>query len=361
MKCSGKMNRRLFIKKGTVASVTMAAGLGLYNCSKNSTKPDNNQLKKFEIGNGEEGSPNRQVGSSAELLPKRVLGKTGMEVATLSFGGGSQFMLNANGRWERLLERALELGVNYFDTCVDYGGPDMMSEERYGEVLSPIRSQVYITSKFNGWKNEKRDTSVMMSEVETSLKRLKTDYLDILMMHELDNRDSLTSFAGGVYKQMLSLKEQGVARNIGFSSMSSATAARDFIKTFEFDACMLAINPTTYGNYEGLAVPEAIKKNMGIMAMKVMRDVVGKNVNGKLVTADELMHWALDRDGVCSAVVGHANSDVFEENVELAKQFKPSLVPKERWAELEYRLRPLAGPHALCWARPDYRDGMLFT
>lgn len=343
-----RFDRREFIKTASTSAAALAVGLG---CSQKSSSPTQSEpTPGGQVGSGQ---ANKIISAGSNAVPKRVLGKSGMEVSLLAFGGGSQFMANKNGIWEKSLEDALDRGINYFDTCEDYGNDSMMSETRFGEILSPIRDQVYITTKFNAKKNNKRDVSRMMTELETSLKRLKTDYLDVYMIHALDDNDSVTDVSGGVYKKMLELKDEGVIKNIGFSSMSSANAAKKFLKNLDFDVCMLAINPTTYGNYEELAVPEAIKKNTGIMAMKVMRDVVGKKA-----TSEELMEWALDRDGVAGAVIGHVGREVLQENADLVMKYQPSSV-KHRWTSLEKRLNGYGSPTTLCWAHPDYYDGML--
>ena len=83
-------------------------------------------------------------------MPTRRLGSTGLEVSLLAFGGGSQFLLNNDGDWEPMLERAVEMGVNYFDTSSSYQwGASMSSEERFGEVLAPLRDKVLLATKFD--------------------------------------------------------------------------------------------------------------------------------------------------------------------------------------------------------------------
>jgi len=346
MKICKNYSRRDFVKKTTCGLCATASGATLLACTKHTTSPlERTTQGKIPVGSGDSGSPN--VNTRLDLLPRQTLGNTGMEVSMLSFGGGSQFMANPDGEWEPLLERALALGVNYFDTSVSYSG----SEARFSEILTPIRDKVYITSKFDGKKNNRRDVDAMKRELEKTLGRLKTDYLDVYMLHAADDNDALNDVSS-VYEEMVKLKQQGVIKQTGFSSMSSAKKSRDIIKAFDFDVCMLAINPTTYGNYEGIALPEAIKKNMGVLAMKVMRDVVGKNGT----TAKELMAWALDRQGVAAAVIGHTGMNVFEQNAQIVMQYNPSLVPKQKWGYLEQQLRPYAGPHALCWAHPAYKD-----
>ena len=111
------------------------------------------------------------------------------------------------------------------------------------------------------------------------------------------------------------------------------------------------MNPTTYGNFAQVALPAAIEKNMGVLAMKVMRNIVGVSA-----TAEELMSYALSLEGTASACIGHYGQNVLEENADLVKNFGPSSIRK-RYEMLERRLHHLAGPHALCWAHPNYKDG----
>ncbi len=340
------VSRRDFMKRVSTSFAVIASGAHIGMCSNASTQPDSEKLEKSLVGDGNDNG--RTIQQSDDLLPRRVLGKSEMEVSMLSFGGGSQFMKNQDGKWEPLLERALKMGINLFDTSFSYNG----SEERFAEILTPIRKDIFISTKFDGMKDGKRDVDVMMHEFETSLTRLDTDYVDVLMIHAVDDNDSISQIEKTVYKKMQQLKQEGAIKNIGFSSMNSARKSRDLLNALEFDVCLLAINPTTYGNYEEITIPVAREKNVGILAMKVMRDVVQKPD----VTAKELMHWALDRKSVASAVIGHHGIDILEENADLVAEFKPSLVPEDRWGYLERRMRRFAGAHTLSWARPDYKD-----
>lgn len=283
-------------------------------------------------------------------MPTRVLGKTGLQVSQLAFGGGSQFLKNKDGAWEPLLERAIKLGINYFDTSCDYKwSASMSSEERYGMILPKYRDQVIISTKFS-----KRDVKEAMQQIETSLKRMKIDHVDILMLHSVEPSEDLDAFEKGMYPQMMKLKEQGVTKFIGFSSMNSAEKSRDMIERFDLDVALLAMNPTKYGNFAQVALPAARRKNMGVLAMKVMRDVVGKKA-----TPNELIQYALTQEGVSTACIGHFGMQVLEQNAQIVKDLATTKHAQIDRRELEARLAPLAGPHALCWARPDYYDGMV--
>jgi uncharacterized protein len=190
----------------------------------------------------------------------------------------------------------------------------------------------------------------MMQEFETSLKLLQRDYVDVLLIHEVNSNDDVRQIEQGVYARMQKLKEEKAVRFIGFSSMNSAVRSKELITLLDFDVVLMAMNPTLYGDYATVALPAAKEKQMGILAMKVMRDVVGV-----AATAEELIQYALDRDSVSAAVIGHYGIQTLEENAKIVSRYTPSLV-NDRYADLELRVRALAGPHALSWARSGYVD-----
>ena len=283
-------------------------------------------------------------------VPKRTLGKTGLEISTLTFGGGSMFLKNPDGEWEAHLEKAIQAGVNMFDTAAPYKwGAAMSSEERFGKILPQYRDKIHISTKFDS-----RTPDDAMKEIEASLKALNTDYIDILMMHSVEKSEDLDAFGDGIYKMLVTLKEQGVAKYIGFSSMNSAEKSRDLINRYDVDACILAMNPTTYGNFAKVALPAAKEKNVGVIAMKVMKNIVGKEA-----TPEELIKYVLSQDGVTSGVIGHVGMETLVDNIRIVTEYAKTEMAHHERAEIEQRLAHLAGPHALVWARPDYYDGLM--
>ncbi len=213
-------------------------------------------------------------------MPKRILGKTGLELSILSFGGGSQFLKNRDGEWEKSLHQALKAGVNLFDTAPSYtlsqfkiDNPNApgSGEERYGMILPEYRDKIYISTKVEG-----RDPGEARKGLEESLKKLRTDYVDILFLHAIGPSDEVRAIEKGVYKEMVKMKEEGMTRFIGFSSMDSAERSRDLLHALDWDVALLAMNPTKYGNFAEVALPAAVEKNVGVIAMKVMRNLVGK-------------------------------------------------------------------------------------
>ena len=286
---------------------------------------------------------------------RRKLGKTGLEVSLLSFGGGSQFLRNPNGEWETVLESAIKGGINLFDTAPSYtsaaynqGGPNSPdSEDRYGQILEKHRSNIILSTKL-----ESRDPDKAKSELEASLKRLKTDHVDILFMHAISAEDNTSEIEKGLYKTMVSFKASGVVKNIGFSSMDSAERSAELIEKLDFDVVLMAMNATNYGNFINIALPAARKKNVGVIAMKALRDIVGKDA-----TAKELLEYVWSQEGVSSVLAGHFGIKILEENIKHAVEFSKTGISSINKKELEQRMAQHSGPHTLSWARPGYTDG----
>lgn len=292
-------------------------------------------------------------------IPRRVLGKTGLEVSILAFGGGSQFLQNNDGEWEKLLETAVEGGINFFETAPTYIASEFWecgdgksldsSEQRYGQVLSAYRDQLILSTKLPG-----RDVEGAKRSLENSLKNFKTEYLDVQMIHGITIDDNISVIEEGLYKTMLSFKESGLVKNIGFSCMNDPAHGRDLLEKLDFDVCLVAMNATKYGGFAETILPAARKKNMGVIAMKLMRDIVGQ-----AATPKELLEYAWSQEGVASASVGHWGIEKLQENIRFAQAYDETPVSQADREALEHRLASLAGPHALCWARPGYRDGAL--
>ncbi len=290
-------------------------------------------------------------------IPRRKLGKTGLDVSILSFGAGTQFLQNNDGEWEKVLQEAVDADINLFDTAPSYlasrfwqtgdGKSLDSSEERLGRILPPYRNKIYLATKL-----ETRKPDEVLEELEGSLKRMNTDYVDILMIHGISESDKLSEIEKGVYRKMVQIKESGMAKYIGFTSMQHAHHAALFLEKLDFDVTLLTMNPTKYGDFAEVALPVAQRKNVGVLAMKVMRDIVGKEASPK-----ELLEYVWTQEGVASALIGYHGTVPITENVLLAQEFGEMKVAELDRKDLEKRLAGLAGPHALSWAQPGYRDG----
>lgn len=230
------------------------------------------------------GSNSRQESAT---LPRRKLGRTNRMVSCIGFGGGSRYC-----GWDapdeilqKHIDHAIKLGINYFDTARSYGNG--LSEQRYAKFLIPkYRNQIFLNSK-----TTERKYDGVMRDIETSLNTLKTNYLDLYCMHAIDTMEDVDNLLGsdGGYKAFLKLKNEGVVKNIGFSFHKWNDASRKCFERFDVDAILCVINASRYnGNEDGL-LPLAEKRDIGIIAIKVM----GQNALIGNVSGDELLRYVL--------------------------------------------------------------------
>jgi uncharacterized protein len=246
-------------------------------------------------------------------LPKRRLGRTNRMVSCVGFGAGSRYCnwVADEGTLQKHIDYAIKLGITYFDSARSYGNG--LAEERYGKYLTPkYRNQIFLNSK-----SQERTYDGVMKEIETSLKTLKTDYLDLYCMHGIDNVedvDALLSADGG-YKAFLKLKREGVIKNIGFSFHKWNDASQKSFKEFDVDAILCVINASRYnGNEDGL-IPLANKRDVGLIAIKIM----GQNALIGNASGDELLRYALSLP-ISVANVGIDGFAPLESCVEVGKE-----------------------------------------
>jgi predicted aldo/keto reductase-like oxidoreductase len=208
-------------------------------------------------------------------------------VSCLGFGGGSQWC-NWPAKDELLqnhIDHAIKLGITYFDTARAYGNGK--SEERYGKFLIPrYRNQIFLNSK-----SADRTYDGVMKDIETTLGLLKTDHLDLYCMHAIDKIEDCDKLlgTGGGYKAFLKLKDEGVVKNIGFSYHKWNDASQKSFKEFDVDVVMCPINAARSNGNEDNLIPLAQKRDLGIIAIKVM----GQNALIGNVSGDDLLRYAM--------------------------------------------------------------------
>ncbi len=253
-------------------------------------------------------------------LPKRKLGRTNRMVSCIGFGGGSRYTGWAapDEILQKHIDYAIKLGITYFDTARSYG--DGLSEERYGRFLVPkYRKQIFLNSK-----SGERTYDGVMKGIETTLKTLNTDYLDLYCMHAIDkveDVDTLLSASGG-YKAFLKLRDEGVVKNIGFSFHKWNEASQKSFREFDVDAIMCVINAARSNGNEDNLVPLATERNLGIIAIKIM----GQNALIGNVPGNDLLRFTLSLP-VSLANVGMDGFAPLESCVAVGKE--PVLSPEK--------------------------------
>jgi uncharacterized protein len=290
-------------------------------------------------------------GFDAKGLPTRVLGKTGIPVPIIGFGGGSRFCtIEKPDQSVELLNAALDNGLYYWDTASNYTTDKVIGEERFGLVLKDRRQEAFVATKV-----EEMTADGAMRQFERSLKRLQTDHVDILQIHSVDTLEEVGQVGakGGVLEALHKLKEQKAARLIGFSCHSSAEVATAMVDRYDLDTMLIALNHQqgVKGDMEKGAIPAAARKDMGIMVIKVIRPretVAGVNPEG-------LIRYALTLEHVHSAVIGTDGLGVLKENIALLRNFQ-KMTPAEMQT-MTIRLRPFFEGRGLPWMGPGYTDG----
>ena len=279
--------------------------------------------------------------SKKPVIPGRVLGKTGVKVSALILGGVVAMKEAPTARFHpaELANAALDAGINYFDTAPSYGNGQ--SERNYGEVLETRRNEVFLATKTGS-----RSYDGAMREVEASLKRLRTDRLDLLQIHGVKAKEDFTKWekSDGVLKALCKLRDEKVTRFIGVTGHESAESMRRAIELFDFDTVLTTFNPTTRRlPYQRLVLPLARKKKMGILAMKVMGGGLGSLAIGNPIKNDDVWyHDAAPRQAeaamliryalglpISAAVVGMGSLEHLRNNVSAVRDAQP-LNKKER-------------------------------
>ncbi len=193
-------------------------------------------------------------------LEKRRLGKTELEVTVFGFGCIKFPQISAD-QAAAALDHAIDLGVNFIDTARGYGD----SEVKIGPVLKRRRDQVYIATK-----TSTRDAAGAMKDLETSLKNLQTDYLDLYQAHWVCGDDVLDEVLapGGALEALRKAKEQGKVRHYGITMHRHHRAIRRAIESGLFETIMLAYNALDEEGVGPDLIPLAAEHDMGVIIMK---------------------------------------------------------------------------------------------
>ena len=277
-----------------------------------------------------------------DAMPTRNLGKTGYKVGIFSLGG--QAAIEKPNNFDvtvPLINRALDLGVNYLDTSSIYGGPDRWSEQYVGRVMKTRRDEAFLATKT---KERTRDGSMRM--IEKSLQLLNTDHVDLWQLHDIGLPEDVNAvFAkGGAMEALIEMKEQNVVRNLGVTGHYRPDALMDAINRHPFDCILMSLNaadPHMWSFQEKL-LPLVVEKQMGIIGMKVpsrgrllsswtppsleaqQHSWEGSAIATRpgVMTMADAMNYALSHP-VSTIIIGCDNIPQLEENVKIARNFTP--------------------------------------
>jgi aryl-alcohol dehydrogenase-like predicted oxidoreductase len=268
------------------------------------------------------------------IVPKRRLGKTGVEVTILGLGGEGVLRTYGHDREARaLINRALDLGIAYFESARAYSG----SEAYYGHALKERRKDIFLTSKSHA-----RDRDGALAHLHETLKNMKTDHLDLWQVHDVRTEEDVKDiFAeGGAIEAFVEAKEKGLTRFIGVTGHHDPFIIRKCISRFDFDTVLLPVNPgePSYKSFLRDVVPLALNKEMGIIGMKVYFRGFVKSLPG-YSGMEPFLRFALSQP-VTNVVIGCDDVAQLKENVNFAASFKP--MAEDEREELVRRVSPFA-------------------
>jgi predicted aldo/keto reductase-like oxidoreductase len=341
------LSRRNFIK-GTVGTGLLLAGAGLIP-----------SCKIFRMSSKSDSVYN------AKGLPTVLFGSTGVKVPRIICGLGSRFChIDDDDEAEKMLHFTLDNGLYYWDTAWAYdntiGKPPgkkknprlISSEERLGPVVKTRRNEIFLSTKVTS-----RDPDEAMRQIEISLKRLQTDHLDQLMIHDVRSMEDVDKLSekGNLIDILHRLKEQGLTRFIGFSGHTEAAAMKAMVDRGDFNTMLIAMNHWGAANNpqkrQEMAIPAAKAKGMGVILMKVVRP----RESIKTLIPTDLVKYALSLKGPDVIVLGMDSIDVVKSNIEILRNFKP--MDEAKMNEMGMELTPFHNHENLPWMQPGYTDG----
>ena len=271
-------------------------------------------------------------------MPTRNLGKTGYRVGIFSLGGQATIVKpNMEERAVAIVNRAIDLGVNYLDTAAAYGGPDMWSQKYIGRVIGHRRTEVFLASK-----THRRTYDESMRLLETSLTLLNTDHLDLWQLHNVSQTEQLDQIFAkdGAIHALEKARAEKVVRFLGITGHADPFVLADGLKRYKFDTILMAVNAADKHHLSFIEhlLPLALEQQLGIIGMKIpargrilsgwtppppesQREFERATRSGTL-TMTEAMQYVLSLP-VSTVIVGCDNAQQLEENVQIAKDFTP--------------------------------------
>jgi aryl-alcohol dehydrogenase-like predicted oxidoreductase len=250
-------------------------------------------------------------------VEKRKLGRTGFEATIMGLGG--EGLLRTYGQDKEaytLINKALDLGINYFESARAYDG----SEEYYGKAFRERRKDIFLAGKSHA-----RTREGALDHLHETLRNMKTDHLDLWQVHDVRTMDDVEKIfaVGGAIDAFMEAKEKGLTRFVGVSGHQDPSVIRECLTRFDFDTMLVPINPAEASQNSFLEeiLPLAEKRGVGIIGMKIyVRGFVSKLTF--YTSMEAFFRFALSQP-IATAVIGCDNLEQLEQNVYFARSFKP--------------------------------------
>jgi predicted aldo/keto reductase-like oxidoreductase len=259
----------------------------------------------------------------SQVIPRRKLGRTGEMVSMVGLGGYHIGVPEDRQESTRLIRTALDAGMNFLDNCWDYHDGD--SEVRMGVALRDgYRDKAFLMTKIDG-----RTRASAARQIDESLKRLQTDHLDLLQIHEVIRmEDPARVFAkGGTMEAVLAAKQAGKLRFVGFTGHKSADIHLKMLETaaqhdFTFDTVQMPLNvmDAHQAGFEKRVLPKLLEKNIGVLGMKPMGS--GVILKSGTASAVECLQYALSLP-TSVVITGCDSMPVLQQALRVARSWQP--------------------------------------
>ncbi len=273
---------------------------------------------------------------SSGAIPRRPLGKTGAEVSALGMGGHHLGDAKIEDEAVRMVHEAVDEGITFFDNCWEYHNG--RSEEWLGKGLEGRRDRVFLMTKVC---THGRDKELALKMLEDSLRRLKTDHLDLWQIHAIsyDNDPELAFKTGGVIEALDQAKKDGKVRFLGFTGHKDpAFHLKMLTYKYPFDTVQMPLNPfdSHFRSFQKMVLPELHRQGIAALGMKSLSGTADPVKRG-VITAEEGLRYAMSLP-VAVTISGMDSLEVLRQNLAIAHNFKP--MSSEEIRLLERRCAP---------------------
>ena len=256
-----------------------------------------------------------------EPIPRRSFGKHPDRVSILALGGYHLGKTTTVTESTRIVHEAIDAGINFCDNAWEYH--DGESERRMGRAIGDRRDSVFLMTKVC---THGRNARVAMRQLEESLRRLKTDHLDLWQIHECvyDNDPERHFARGGVIEALERARVQGKTRYVGFTGHKDpAIHLRMLSFDFPFDACQLPLNgfDARFRSFQMQVLPELARRQIAAIGMKSLGGD-GRVIKRRAARVADAMRYAMSLP-VCTTVSGIDSLKVLRQNLKIARDFSP--------------------------------------
>jgi uncharacterized protein len=255
-------------------------------------------------------------------IPQRVFGRTAETVSAIGLGGFHLGLIGSEREAISIVHRAIDAGITFMDNAWEYN--DGTSEQRMGKALANGRRQrVFLMTKVC---THGRDARVAMRQLEDSLRRLKTDHLDLWQVHEVAYAgDPERHFMkGGVIEALNRAKEKGLVRFVGFTGHKDPALHLKMLSYgYPFDSCQMPLNcfDATFRSFEQQVLPEVARQGIAAIGMKTFGGE-GEPLKKRIVAASDALRYAMSLP-VAVTVTGIDSLKVLRQNIGVARGFQP--------------------------------------